>query len=191
MKKVPFLFLLALSAFTFQACDNSSKSKDSAERAEASNEAKEDANANNVAEDDAEFAVKAASGGMLEVELGKMAQEKGRSQRVKDFGAMMVKDHSKAGDELKTIAAAKNITLPTTPGEDHQKHIDELSKLSGAEFDKKYISLMVDDHEKDVKEFSEAAEDCKDAELKAFAAKTAPVVKEHLDMVKSIKDSMK
>jgi putative membrane protein len=186
MKKVPFLFLLALGAFTFQACDNSSKKKDSTEVAEDANEKTE-----NVAEDDAEFVVKAASGGMTEVQLGKMAQEKGQSQRVKDFGAMMVKDHSKANDELKAIAGRKGIALPPTPGEDHQKHIDELAKLSGAEFDKRYVEYMEKDHDEDVKEFKKAADDCKDADLKTFAAKTLPTIQEHHDMVKSIRDSMK
>ena len=72
-------------------------------------------------EDSNEFATKAANGGMMEVELGRMAQEKGMSKDVKEFGAMMVADHSKANEELKTLAAAKNITLPSTLGEDMQK----------------------------------------------------------------------
>lgn len=185
MKKTILLALFVASGLTLQSCGSSEK-KDSEDRAEQANE-----QTKSVDDDDAEFAVKAASGGMLEVELGRMAQEKAQSQRVKDFGAMMVKDHSKAGDELKAIAASKNITLPATLGEDHQKHVDELAKLSGKEFDKKYVSFMVDDHKEDVDEFDKEASNAKDPDLKSFAAKTAPIVKEHLAMIKSIHDSMK
>ena len=185
MKKTILLALFVAGTFTIQSCGSSEK-KDSEERAEQINDDKK----TTTDDDDAEFAVKAASGGMLEVELGKIAQEKASSQAVKDFGAMMVQDHSKANDELKAIAASKNITLPTTPGEDHQKHIDELSKLSGKEFDKKYASMMVDDHKTDVDEFEKAAKDCKDPELKAFAAKTETVVKGHLEKIKAINDAL-
>lgn len=191
MKKVSLICMLALGGLTFQACsDSKKKGDDSVENAQAVNEANEDQGTAPAKEDDSEFAVMAASGGMLEVELGRMAQEKGRSQQVKDFGAMIVADHTKANDELKTLAAGKNITLPTTPGEEHQKHINDLAKLSGAEFDKKYIALMVDDHEKDVKEFKEAADDAKDADLKAFAAKTLPTLQQHLDKVKAIEKTL-
>jgi putative membrane protein len=184
MKKISLFLLIVLGAWTFQACD-SSKKTDSAETAEEMNE-ENDA----VKEDDSEFAVEAASGGLLEVELGRMAQEKGKSQGVKDFGAMMVKDHSKANDELKTLATSKNIVLPSTPSEEHQKHINDLAKLSGAEFDKEYIKMMTDDHEKDVKLFKEAADDAKDADIKAFAAKTLPTLEQHLSKIKAMKEAM-
>ncbi|QIP15458.1 DUF4142 domain-containing protein [Spirosoma aureum] len=185
MKKTILLAMLIASGLTLQSCGTSEK-KDSEERAEQANEDK-----NTSDDDDSEFAVKAASGGMLEVELGRMAQEKAQSQQVKDFGAMMVKDHSQANDELKALAASKNITLPTTLGEEHQKHVDELAKLSGKDFDKKYVSMMVDDHKEDVDEFEEASKDGKDPDIKAFASKTIPTLKEHLDKIKAINDAMK
>jgi len=190
MKTLTLFGLLALGAWSFQNCggsDNSAKTEeDHVERAEDANE-----KTDNAADDDAEFIVKAASGGMMEVELGKMAQEKGQSQRVKDFGAMMVKDHTKANEELKALAGQKGIALPAAPGEDHQKHIDELAKLSGAEFDKRYIELMEKDHDHDVEEFKEAADEAKDAAVKAFAAKTLPTLQQHHDQVKAIRESMK
>ena len=191
MKKIMLLCTLALGCMTFQACNSNKKaSSDSVENAENANENKEDQGAAVPKEDDTEFAVKAASGGLLEVELGKLAEEKGRSANVKEFGAQMVKDHSKANAELKALAASKNITIPSTPGEDQQKDIADIRKLSGAEFDKKYISYMKDDHEEDVKEFKKAADDSKDADLKAFAAKTLPVLQMHLEMVKTIDKSI-
>lgn len=185
MKKLSIGLLLILGAWTFQSC-NSSEKKDSTEQAEDVNEDKA-----NVKEDDSEFAVKAANGGMFEVELGRLAQEKAQSQQVKDFGAHMVKDHSKANDELKAVASSKNITLPATLGDDAQKKVNDLSKLSGAEFDKEYVKLMVDDHKEDVDDFEEAAKDAKDADVKAFAAKTLPTLKEHLAKIQAIHDSMK
>ncbi len=185
-RKYPLLLLLALAAFTFQSCGGSDKKEDSTEVAEDANE-----KTGNVADKDSEFIVNAASGGMLEVELGKMAQEKGASQRVKDFGAMLVKDHSAANEELKTLAGQKGVVLPATLGDDHQKHVDELAKLSGAEFDKRFAEIMEKDHDEDLKEFKEIADDGKDADLKAFAAKTLPTLQQHHDEVKAIRDAMK
>jgi putative membrane protein len=137
------------------------------------------------------FAMEAASGGMMEVQLGEVAQKNAQSSRVKGFGAMMIKDHSKANAELKTVAGKKNITLPTALMPEHQKHVDEMMKLSGAEFDQKYIDMMEKDHKEDVNKFEDASKNNPDPDLKAFAAKTLPVLQMHLDSVKAIQGSMK
>lgn len=187
MKKVSLLVLLAITTLSFQACsDKKKESTDSMEQADKANDVKQDdgtgenKNTNN-------FAMKAANGGMLEVELGRLAQEKAQSQDVKDFGAMLVKDHTKASEELKTLATLKNITLPATLGEDEQKDVNDLTKLSGKEFDKKFVSMMVDDHKDDIDLFKKAAEDKEtDSEIKAFAAKTLPTLQKHLDAVTAI-----
>ncbi|RIV23484.1 DUF4142 domain-containing protein [Fibrisoma montanum] len=190
MKKTSLIWLLALSSLTFQACNENKKdSDDSVENAHDANDMKEQAGSGQ--DDDVnDFAVKAANGGLLEVELGRLAQEKAQNADVKAFGAMMVEEHQKANQELKALAAQKNITLPTTLGEDAQKHVDELSRLSGAEFDKKYIDLMVEDHEEDVKLFKEAADDADDADMKAFAAKTLPTLQKHLERVTTLDKNM-
>lgn len=187
MKKVSLIVLLAVSTLSFQACSSKkTESTDSVENADSTNEAKADAGLGE-SENTNEFAVKAANGGMLEVEMGRLAQEKAMSKDVKDFGAMMVKDHSKANDELKALATLKNVTLPTTLGEDEQKHVNDLTKLSGKEFDKKYVSMMVDDHKEDIDLFKKTAEDDKtDAEIKAFAAKTLPTLQKHMDAINAI-----
>ncbi|MVM34547.1 DUF4142 domain-containing protein [Spirosoma sp. HMF4905] len=192
MKKVSLILLLAVSTLSFQACSSKkTEGTDSVENAEKSNDAKEDAGTGQT-EDTNEFAVKAANGGMLEVELGRLAEEKAASKDVKEFGAMMVKDHSKANEELKTIAATQNITLPATLGEDEQKHVNELAKLSGADFDKKYVSMMVDDHKEDIDEFKKAAEDEKtNPAVKDFATKTLPTLQKHMDAINAIDKSMK
>jgi len=131
---------------------------------------------------DQTFVTKAASGGMAEVELGKMAQEKGTSQQVKDFGQRMVTDHSKANDELKSLAQSKNITLPTQMGPHEKATMAKLSKLSGAAFDRAYMQAMLIDHKTDVNEFRRESTAGKDSDVKSFAAKTLPTLEDHLKM---------
>jgi putative membrane protein len=131
---------------------------------------------------DTDFATEAAQAGMLEVKLGQLAMDKSSSSDVKELGRMMVDDHTKANDELKSIAAKKNITLPATLDNKGQKHYDELSKKSGAEFDKAYTKLMVKDHKKVVADFKKEAANGKDPDLKSWAAKTAPKLEHHLSM---------
>lgn len=120
-----------------------------------------------------------------------MAREKAQSNDVKEFAAMMLADHSKADEALKSLASQKNITLPARLGEDEQKHVDELAKLTGAEFDKKYVDLMVDDHEEDIKLFKEAADDADDTAVKTFAANQLPILQKHLERITTIDKNMK
>ncbi|MFD2572180.1 DUF4142 domain-containing protein [Spirosoma soli] len=191
MKKISLMVLLALSSLCFQACNENKKaSDDSVENANDANDLKEQ-NDTGQSDDTNDFAVKAANGGLLEMELGRLAREKAQSNDVKEFAAMMLADHAKANDELKSIAATKNITLPTTLGKEGQEHVDELAKLSGAEFDKKYVDLMVEDHEEDVKLFQEAAKSDDDPALKAYAAKTLPTLQKHLERITTIDKNMK
>ena len=136
------------------------------------------------------FAMKAANGGMMEVELGRWAQQHAISQRVKDFGAMMVADHSKANDALKTIARFKNISLPGMVEGDHKKHLDNMMAKKGKDFDEAYVDMMVDDHKMDVAEFEDASKNLPDAELKNFAATTLPVLQKHAAAIKMIKGKM-
>ena len=137
------------------------------------------------------FVRKAAMGGMAEVELGNLAQQKASNDQVKQFGAKMVQDHGKANDELKQLASSKGIDLPSALDSKHQKDMDKLNKLSGAQFDKAYMSHMVDDHKKDVSEFKKQAKSGKDADVKAFASKTLPTLEEHLQLAQTTNDAVK
>lgn len=137
------------------------------------------------------FVKEAAAGGMMEVTLGQLAQQKGSSQRVKDYGAMLVSDHSKVNTELSNIAAAKNEQLPSALEQKLQKDIDDLSKKEGAAFDKAYMKMMTSDHEQDIKAFEKAAASASDNTLKKFATRTLPVLKMHLDSAKAIQKSLK
>jgi putative membrane protein len=130
------------------------------------------------------FVTKAARGGMAEVELGKLAADKASSDAVKKFGQRMVDDHGKANDELKTLAQSKNITLPSDIGPAEKALHDRLMKLSGPAFDQAYMKAMVSDHVKDVNEFRMESKSGKDAEVKAWAAKTLPTLEEHLKMAR-------
>ncbi len=133
---------------------------------------------------DQKFAKNAAAGGMAEVQLGQLALTKAENQKVKDFGQKMVDDHTKANDDLKAVAAQKNMTLPTTVMPKDQALMDKLSKMSGASFDKAYMSAMMKDHQKDISDFQQEANSGQDSDLKAFAAKTLPTLKSHMDMAK-------
>src|SRR5947199_7995275 len=121
---------------------------------------------------DKTFMKKAAKGGMMEVAMGKLAEQNGQSDDVKSFGKRMVTDHSKANDELKSIAQQKGIKLPSK---------EPTEKWSS---DKVYMNMMVKDHEKDLAEFQAEAKDGSDPDVKNFADKTAKVVQEHLDLAK-------
>jgi len=186
--------MFVLSAWMFQACNNAAKT-DSKENADSANEVKDSTTtgATGIAVDqgDSKFATDAANGGLTEVAAAKVAEQKAVNQKVKDFAAMMVKDHGKANDELMAIAKAKNITLPAAPSEDKQKELSDLSAKSTSDFDKAYVDAMVDGHKKTITLFEDAAKNCKDAELKAFATNTLPIIKGHLVEIEAIKKGMK
>jgi len=133
--------------------------------------------------------MKAATGGMAEVEMGNLAQQKAVNQRVKDFGTMMVKEHSQANDELKALVSNRGITIPTALPADQQKHMDAMQKMTGKSFDQHYVDMMVNDHKKDINEFKMAAEKCNDNDLKTWASKTLPTLQKHMDSIQAIKKS--
>jgi putative membrane protein len=132
------------------------------------------------------FLKEAAAGGLAEVELGQLAAEKSSNPEVKKFAERMVADHGKANDQLKEIAAQKGISLPAEPSAKHKATRERLSKLSGDEFDKAYMSDMLSDHKKDVAAFRKESAEGKDPVLKEFAAKTLPTLEDHLKEAESI-----
>jgi putative membrane protein len=136
--------------------------------------------------DDKKFVKEAAIGGLLEVELGKLAQEKGSSDAVKQFGQRMVTDHGKANEELKEAATKSGYTVPASLDSKHQSKIDKLSKLSGPDFDRAYVKDMVKDHQEDIRKFQAEADNGTDPQLKSFASKTLPVLQEHMQAIKDI-----
>jgi putative membrane protein len=144
--------------------------------------------------------------GMAEVRLGELASERAQNAEVKAFGRRMVQDHTKAGDELKQIASRHNMQAPMQLDDDHQGHIDRLSKLQGAEFDREYINLMVDNHEKTLNALEDRVEKQGDepnvqftakqsdkpfeSDLNRWAADAAPVVQQHLEQARQLKEKV-
>lgn len=189
-KKYLILFALPLSIW---ACNN--EAKDSVEKADSMNEAKMDSPSTKAVittdAETSEFLVKAANGGMAEVQFGDLALQKASSQQVKDFGQMMKDDHSAVNEQVKALAAQRNVTLPATISEDMRKHQDELAKKSGKDFDKEYVDMMVKDHQEDIKVFESAADKTNDAEVKTFINNTLPKLRSHLESIKTIQKTMK
>jgi putative membrane protein len=144
-----------------------------------------------LARGDRKFIEEAAMGGMAEVELGKLAQLKGSSEQVKQFGARMVEDRGKANVELKQLAQIKGLDVPEAPDKWLLREIDKLYKFTGAEFDRQYVAYTLTDQRKDVSEFKKASETAKDSDVKAFAGKTLPTLQEHLKLAQSLNESVK
>lgn len=139
---------------------------------------------------DSAFIMKAAQGGMAEVELGNLAKEHASSSDVKDFGQKMVDDHGKANDELKALAGQKNVTLPTAVDAKSKAMMDKMSKMNGGAFDRAYVKDMVADHKQDIAEFKKEANSGKDPDVKAWASKTLPTLENHLSMIQNIQHKM-
>lgn len=137
---------------------------------------------------DQAFVKKAAQDSKAEVELGKLAVKQAQNPEVKKFGQQMSKDHSKANEKLAVIAKKKGMTVPADLSNEHKELKKTLSGLKGEEFDKKYISAMLEEHNKDVNEFEKQAKQGQDAELKSFAEQTLPNLKHHLQMAQSLMD---
>ncbi|QRQ99825.1 DUF4142 domain-containing protein [Dyadobacter sandarakinus] len=193
MKIASSIMTLATITMLWGCGSKSTESTDTTEFADSTNEAAADNtgsdSTSSAMEDDSEFAVEAANGGMAEVALSKIAEEKATDPKVKEFAKQMIKDHTKANDELKALATSKNITLPSAPNEEKQKAASDLGSKSGSDFDKAYIEVMKKDHDQTVKLFEDAQKEVKDAELKAFIDKTLPVIKAHAEHVKGLDKS--
>ena len=143
------------------------------------------------ASDDNKFVMEAANGGLAEVELGKIASTKAANGEVKKFAEMMIQDHSKANEELKSLAAKKGIKLPAEPGAQHKATMEDLRSKVGAEFDRAYVDAMIEDHKKDVALFESESQNGNVPEIKAFAAKALPVLRKHLKAVTALDAKIK
>ena len=183
-------FLPVAGLFFLFGCGSNSGQTGTAQAANDSNQAKMDSSKKNndttalsasVSAHDTKFAVDAANIGMMEVALGKVADQNAMSKDVKKFGAMMVRDHTSADDDLKKIADAKHITLPTELSADDQKKVDAMKAKTGKSFDKNYIDMMVKGHKNAADEFQNEIKQGSDADIRSFATKTLDVIHAHLD----------
>lgn len=192
MKRISY-WLLSLSLIAM-ACNN--EASDSVEQADSANEAKLDSqgragNTITTDQESTDFLVKAADGGMAEVKMGELAQQKATNSQVKSFASMLVNDHMGANEQVKRLAAQRNVTLPNDVSTDNQKMYDDLSKKTGGNFDKAYMDEMIDDHQKDIDLFEKASNRVNDAEIKTFIDNTLPKLRQHLDSARAINKLLK
>jgi putative membrane protein len=188
MKKICTFFLASTMVIGFFSCGNGGQS--STQAAEDSNKSKMDSSHDSgmarvipatVSKADQDFAVNTANANMTEIQAGQMAEQKGVDKSVKDYGKMMVRDHTDAGEKLKAIADRKNITLPTTINGDMQKSLDDLQAKGGKDFDKAYLKMMVSDHKKVISSFEDEGKNGSDADIRGFADSTLHTLRHHLD----------
>jgi putative membrane protein len=189
--KINVLFLMLLPLVivaSINSCNPKKSTPDSKDVAEKQNEVKFDTTS---VEDDVQFAIAAADGGLLEIQLGSLALTNASSAEVKKFGQSMIDDHSEANKELAALALQKNITLPQTLSEKNQKHYDELQQKKGKAFDEAYTDFMVKDHKEDIDEFKKEAEKGNDKDLQSWAKGKVPVLEHHLSMAQQTQESLK
>jgi putative membrane protein len=149
------------------------------------------ANATPLSDMDRMFVMKAAMGGKMEVDAGNVAQSNAANDRVKAFGSMMVRDHSQANSELMQLAQSHGLMIGDSTDAKMKEHMDAMQKMQGKAFDKHYMGMMVDDHNKDIAEFEKAANGAQAEDLKAWAAKTLPILKMHKDSATAINKVVK
>lgn len=140
---------------------------------------------------DASFYKKAAEAGISEVDLGNLAEQKSPDQQVKDFGAMMVKDHSAANEKLQALAASKSISLPSKASIAQMATKAKLDVLSGETFDKSYIKSQVKAHTETIALLNKEINSGQDPDAKAFAQSVLPTVRSHLKAIRSIASGAK
>jgi putative membrane protein len=140
---------------------------------------------------DADFLVNAASEEMLTVQLGQVAQANSRNQQVKNFRAMMVRDHGESGEKLKKLAAVKNVALPGAIANDQQKEKEKLQEKKGNEFDIAYINRMVNEYKRDIRDFRKEIEYAVDTDIRAFVSSHLIMLHRHPDAAKQLQKAMK
>ncbi|HEY2582479.1 MAG TPA: DUF4142 domain-containing protein [Mucilaginibacter sp.] len=142
-------------------------------------------------DDASKFLVKSYESGMYEIQLSQLAATRALEPDVKKLAADLIPAHTAINSKMRSIAAAANFVLPTAVDKDHQKDIDDMAKLSGAGFDKKYINTIVSGHEKSVNSYKDAYKNLSPGDTKTFAGETLPKIEDHLTMAKKVKDRIK
>lgn len=138
-----------------------------------------------------EFVAQAGEAGLAEVRQSEVAQQRARNAEVKAFARRMVTDHGRSGKELEQLATNKGAAIPTALNEQHQGAVSHLQGLSGAEFDRLYMTHMLDDHQKVVALFENAERTAQDPDLKGWISKTLPVLREHLEHAQALNSKLK
>jgi putative membrane protein len=138
---------------------------------------------------DAAFVKEAASGAMMEVELGRAAAQQATDTKVRAYGQMLASDHGRAQEALKSAAARAGLSVPTAMEPQHRAQVDRLSRLEGREFDQAYMKAMLDDHQTDVEKFRQQAQEG-ETEIDRWAAQTLPTLESHLSQARTLSQAV-
>ncbi|QCR25154.1 DUF4142 domain-containing protein [Pontibacter sp. SGAir0037] len=191
MKKIASTGIIACAFVFGLASCGGNQTNDSVDQAQERNEEQfsgsemEDQKTNQ-----SDFMTKAASSNMLEVEAGKLAQQKAQNAQVKQYAQMMVSDHTKASEEMRSAATSKNIMLPDSMSSEHQDKLQSLRDKTGAEFDRDYMDMMVSSHDETISLFEDAAENLEDPDVKSMASAKLPTLRQHREQAQQIKDAL-
>ncbi|MBT1698368.1 DUF4142 domain-containing protein [Fulvivirgaceae bacterium PWU4] len=194
MKRI-FRILTLASLVLMLACDTRRESdsdtndnEDSKEVAEEANDEKFD---DKSMENDADFVANTVAANYGEIKFAGLATQRSANPEVKKAAAMMVEDHTKALNELKTLAQSKSITVPVEEDDEARRKTERFSDEAGKDFDKKWCNEMIDRHDESIRKFENRMEKTEDAELKAWISKTLPVLRNHRDHLKMVHDKIK
>lgn len=183
-----YISIIAVCLATSMATQTVGQSNDLVERAHESNEKKADKGVVN--ESDAEFLVRSTDARMMDYREGKLAADRGTTAPIKEYGELMMEDQNMLLDKIRTLASAKKVTLPTNISDKKEKGREDLAASKGKDFDKKFVQMMIIDHERDVKLFKKAR-NSKDKDISSFASQYLPLIESHLKKIKDIKGTMK
>jgi putative membrane protein len=181
-------FLFFGAALSLASCSGDNKTEDPKETAEEINDSRFEEREN---EKDAQFLVEAATINMKEIELGKLAQQKGTMADTKKLGMMMEKEHTKALGDLKALAMKKNVELPMGTPEEAQDGYNKLNEKTGADFDKEYADMMVKGHKDAIDKFEKASGNAEDADIRNWASSMLPSLQMHLDESNKLQEMTK
>ena len=147
------------------------------------------ASAAQLSQQDEQFVRQAAQGGLEEVQAGRLAEQQGGSQAVKQLGQTMVADHTLANNQLQQIAQQQGLTLPQSPDQQQQQEMQQMRKLRGAQFDKQFATQQVQDHTKMIQLFRNEAQNTQDQALRNFAQTNLPILQKHLQMAQTAQNA--
>ncbi len=162
--------------------NKSSDTTDTGAKADASGKEKETSDSSALTAES--FIKEAAKGNNFEIAMAEIAERKAQDSQVKQYAAMLRREHQKANDQLKPIARAHGVSLTTAEGNMHEDKMHDLNQASGSEFDKQYITDMLRDHQKDIAKFEKASQQLQDSDVKQYAENTLPTLRQHLQRAK-------
>ncbi|HUZ59304.1 MAG TPA: DUF4142 domain-containing protein [Hanamia sp.] len=195
MKKLSLASLI-IGAIFFSACNGNPNSGSTQsnntliDKSKAISSSSDTARMALVSDDAKDFSKEVAQNCMMEEQLGSIAVKNGGTERIKDFGKMMVVNYTKISDDLKYLASKKNVVLPTSNSDDQQQNIDKLSKEIGKKFDEDYVSMMITDYKANIATFKKAENNISDIGYKSFISNALPILQNDLDAIEAIKKEM-